>query len=430
MNFSNIYREYLTNLVEAQTIETKDNEPKQDERAIKEIIIAFIEAAKEVFVAYNTLAGQKDKINEIAGKKLAMNAASVEYKYTDLSKEKEEDGITYQTQDTPLNVDFREDKVVSNPIMVSDLCGRLLELNIDEHVFGAILDYLGIFDTKRGECIDKFKASREEALKRKNELDTKILVEFKKFYDLEKRKATEAGASGKIINREQLEKAISKLEAFSKNPDTYDLTRGFFANIDPSLAWMDRTFVQDSSKFIYASELKPERWIKMVIQIEQDAIANGAINTKPKDAKEQFKDIIEGCVKLEQDFNKIMKDRELQELAKHNGAVNACLRGAGGIVSGMSLTLGAFTYALGAFIPGGAYYAQYLAKLVKWGRRAGKLISNSGSPLDNAESKKRKIHTSSDEDDQEEKEDVSVKHSLKHKHDIKKEEENQEEGTV
>jgi hypothetical protein len=96
----------------------------------------------------------------------------------------------------------------------------------------------------------------------------------------------------------------------------------------------------------------------------------------------------------------------------------------------MSLTLGAFTYALGAFIPGGAYYAQYLAKLVKWGRRAGKLISNSGSPLDNAESKKRKIHTDTDEDEKEENEDVSVKHTLKHKHDIKKEEEDQEEGTL
>ena len=429
MNFSNIYREYLTNLVETQTTEIKDKEPKQDERAIKEIIIAFIEAAKEVFEAYNTLVGQKDKIVDIAGEKLTANAASVEYQYTDLSKEKEEDGITHQTKDESRKVSFPEDTVKNNPILVSDMCGGLLGLNIDEHVFGAILDYLNVFDTKRDDCVDAFKKSREAALHRKNELDTKIFTEFRKFYDLEKKKATGADASGKIISREQLEKALSKLEAFSKNPDAYDLTRGFFASIDPGLAWMDQTFVQDSSKFIYASELQPERWVKMVIQIEQEAIANGSINAKPKDAKEQFKDIIEGCVKLEQDFKEIMKDRELQDLAKHNGAVNACLRGAGGIVSGMSLTLGAFTYALGAFIPGGAYYAQYLAKLVKWGRRAGKLISNSGSPLDNAESKKRKIHADTDEDEKEEKEDVSVKHTLKHKHDIKKEED-QEEGTL
>jgi hypothetical protein len=405
MNFSNIYRDYLTNLVENQTSK-KDEEKSREQTELDEEkhIIAFIKAARDIYISKNALSRQdRDTLIQIAQKYLG---------------------------GTPEEYEPFTEKIPENsPIRVSAICGNRLDLAVDEHVFGAILDYLGVFDTKRGECIDKFKSEREEALKRKNELDTKIFTEFKKFYNLEKKKATEAGASGKVINREQLEKAMSKLEAFSKNPDAYDLIRGFFASIDPSLAWMDQTFVQDSSKFIYASELQPERWVKMVIQIEQEVIANGSINAKPKDAKEQFKDIIEGCVKLEQDFKEIMKDRELQDLAKHNGAVNACLRGAGGIVSGMSLTLGAFTYALGAFIPGGAYYAQYLAKLVKWGRRAGKLISNSGSPLDNAESKKRKLHTDTD-DEKEEKEDVSVKHTLKHKHDIKKEEEDQEEGTL
>jgi hypothetical protein len=412
MNFSNIYRDYLTNLVENQTSK-KDEEKSREQTELDEEkhIIAFIKAARDIYISKNALSRQdRDTLIQIAQKYLG---------------------------GTPEEYEPFTEKIPENsPIRVSAICGNRLDLAVDEHVFGAILDYLGVFDTKRGECIDKFKSEREEALKRKNELDTKIFTEFKKFYNLEKKKATEAGASGKVINREQLEKAMSKLEAIVQDPNKYAryanrrLTQGFFASIDPSLAWMDQTFVQDSSKFIYASELQPERWVKMVIQIEQEVIANGSINAKPKDAKEQFKDIIEGCVKLEQDFKEIMKDRELQDLAKHNGAVNACLRGAGGIVSGMSLTLGAFTYALGAFIPGGAYYAQYLAKLVKWGRRAGKLISNSGSPLDNAESKKRKIHTDTDEDEKEEKEDVSVKHTLKHKHDIKKEEEDQEEGTL
>jgi hypothetical protein len=412
MNFSNIYRDYLTNLVENQTSK-KDEEKSREQTELDEEkhIIAFIKAARDIYISKNALSRQdRDTLIQIAQKYLG---------------------------GTPEEYEPFTEKIPENsPIRVSAICGNRLDLAVDEHVFGAILDYLGVFDTKRGECIDKFKSEREEALKRKNELDTKIFTEFKKFYNLEKKKATEACASGKVINREQLEKAMSKLEVIVQDPNKYAryanrrLTQGFFASIDPSLAWMDQTFVQDSSKFIYASELQPERWVKMVIQIEQEVIANGSINAKPKDAKEQFKDIIEGCVKLEQDFKEIMKDRELQDLAKHNGAVNACLRGAGGIVSGMSLTLGAFTYALGAFIPGGAYYAQYLAKLVKWGRRAGKLISNSGSPLDNAESKKRKIHTDTDEDAQEEKEDVSVKHTLKHKHDIKKEEEDQEEGTL
>jgi hypothetical protein len=411
MNFSNIYRDYLTNLVENQTSK-KDEEKSREQTELDEEkhIIAFIKAARDIYISKNALSRQdRDTLIQTAQKYLG---------------------------DTPEEYEPFTEKIPENsPIRVSAICGNRLDLAVDEHVFGAILDYLGVFDTKRGECIDKFKSEREEALKRKNELDTKIFTEFKKFYNLEKKKATEAGASGKVINREQLEKAMSKLEVIVQDPNRYAryanrrLTQGFFASIDPSLAWMDQTFVQDSSKFIYASELQPERWVKMVIQIEQEVIANGSINAKPKDAKEQFKDIIEGCVKLEQDFKEIMKDRELQDLAKHNGAVNACLRGAGGIVSGMSLTLGAFTYALGAFIPGGAYYAQYLAKLVKWGRRAGKLISNSGSPLDNAESKKRKLHTDTD-DEKEEKEDVSVKHTLKHKHDIKKEEEDQEEGTL
>lgn len=408
MNFSNIYRDYLTNLVENQASK-KDAEKSREQNELDEEkhIIAFIKAAHDIYISKNALSRQdRDTLIQTAQKYLSGTSEEFE--------------------------PFTEKIPENSPIKVATVCGSRLDLGVDEHVFGAILDYLEVFDTKRGECIDKFKSEREEALKRKNELDTKIYDEFKKFYHLEKKKATEAGASGKAMNREQLEKAISKFELFSQNPDryaTHGLTRGFFASIDPSLAWIDQTLVKDSSKFIYASELQPERWIKMVIQIEQESIANGSINTKPKDAKEQFKDIIEGCVKLEQEFDKIMKDKELQELAKHNGAVNACLRGAGGIVSGMSLTLGAFTYALGAFIPGGAYYAQYLAKLVKWGRRAGKLISNSGSPLDNAE-KKSKIHTDTDEDVQED-EDVSVKHSLKHKHDIKKEEEeNQEEDTL
>ena len=409
MNFSNIYRDYLTNLVENQASK-KDEEKSREQTELDEEkhIIAFIKAARDIYISKNALSRQdRDTLIQTAQKYLGGTSEEFE--------------------------PFTEKIPENSPIKVATVCGNRLNLGVDEHVFGAILDYLGVFDTKRGECIDKFKSEREEALKRKNELDTKIYDEFKKFYHLEKKKATEAGASGKIMNREQLEKAISKFELYSQNPNrnaTHKLTQGFFASIDPSLAWMDRTLVKDSSKFIYASELQPERWIKMVIQIEQEAIANSSINAKPKDAKEQFKDIIEGCVKLEQEFDKIMKDRELQNLANHNDAVKACLRSAGGIVSGMSLTLGAFTYALGAFIPGGAYYAQYLAKLVKWGRRAGKLISNSGSPLDNAESKKRKIHTDTDEDENEEKEDVSVKHSLKHKHDIKKEEENQEEGTL
>lgn len=408
MNFSNIYRDYLTNLVENQASK-KDAEKSREQTELDEEkhIIAFIKAAHDIYISKNALSRQdRDTLIQTAQKYLSGTSEEFE--------------------------PFTEKIPENSPVKVATVCGSRLDLGVDEHVFGAILDYLEVFDTKRGECIDKFKSEREEALKRKNELDTKIYDEFKKFYHLEKKKATEAGASGKVMNREQLEKAISKFELFSQNPNRYDkLTQGFFASIDPSLAWMDQTLVKDSSKFIYASELQPERWVKMVIQIEQEAISNGSINAKPKDAKEQFKDIIEGCVKLEQDFKEIMKDRELQELAKHNGEVNDCLRGAGGIVSGMSLTLGAFTYALGAFIPGGAYYAQYLAKLVKWGRRAGKLISNSGSPLDNAESKKRKLHTDTDEDEKEEKEDVSVKHSLKHKHDIKKEEEeNQEEGTL
>ena len=409
MNFSNIYRDYLTNLVEAQASDkNKENSKEQNELNEENHIVAFIKAARDIYRAKNALSRQdRDLLIQTAQGYLG-----------DTSEEYEP---------------FTEKIPENSPIRVAAVCGSRLDLAVDEHVFGAILDYLNVFDTKRGECIDKFKTERDEALKQKNALDTKIYDEFKKFYDLEKKKATGAGAPGKTINREQLEKAISKFESFAKDPNKYanhKLTQGFFASIDPSLSWMDQTLVNDSSKFIYASELQPERWVKMVIQIEQEVIANSSINAKPKDAKEQFKDIIEGCVKLEQDFDKIMNDKELQDLANHNDAVKACLRSAGGIVSGMSLTLGAFTYALGAFIPGGAYYAQYLAKLVKWGRRAGKLISNSGSPLDNAESKKHKVHTGSDEDDQDEKEDVSVKHTLKHKHDRKKEEEDQEEGTI
>lgn len=393
MNFSNIYREYLTNLVEAQSYKSEEDRVKQVDLDERRQIIAFIQAARDVFTAKNTLSRQnQDEIKTLAQKYL---------KYTS------ED----YTQ-------FVEQIVLTRPVAVSMICGDNLELSVDEHLFGAILDYLGIYSNKRSECIDKYKAARDEALKRQSALNGKIFTEFKKFYDLSKKDAIESGI-GKSMNREQLDVALKNFDKLDKNSNSIN---NFFGSIDKDLQWMDDTFVKDSSKFIYASELKLENWISMVIQIEQDSIANASINVTPKDAKEQFKEIIEGCVKLEKDFDDIMKDKGLQELAKNNGAVNACLRAAGGILSGMSLTLGAFTYALGAFIPGGAYYAEYLAKLVKWGRRLGKLISNSGSPLDNAESKKRKVHDNND-DDNDEKEDVSVRHNpLKHKHDLKKDE--------
>lgn len=392
MNFSNIYREYLTNLVEAQSYKSEEDRVKQVDLDERRQIIAFIQAARDVFNAKNALSRQnQDEIKTLAQKYL---------KYTS------ED----YTQ-------FVEQIVLTRPVAVSMICGDNLELSVDEHLFGAILDYLGIYSNKRSECIDKYKAARDEALKRQSALNGKIFTEFKKFYDLSKKDAIESGI-GKSMNREQLDVALKNFDKLDKNSNSIN---NFFGSIDKDLQWMDDTFVKDSSKFIYASELKLENWISMVIQIEQDSIANASINVTPKDAKEQFKEIIEGCVKLEKDFDDIMKDKGLQELAKKNGAVSACLRAAGGILSGMSLTLGAFTYALGAFIPGGAYYAEYLAKLVKWGRRLGKLISNSGSPLDNAESKKRKVYDNNDDND--EKEDVSVRHnSLKHKHDLKKDE--------
>lgn len=393
MNFSNIYREYLTNLVEAQSYKSEEDRVKQVDLDERRQIIAFIQAARDVFNAKNALSRQnQDEIKTLAQKYL---------KYTS------ED----YTQ-------FVEQIVLTRPVAVSMICGDNLELSVDEHLFGAILDYLGVYSNKRSECIDKYKVARDEALKRQSALNGKIFTEFKKFYDLSKKDAIESGI-GKSMNREQLDTALKNFDKLDKNSNSIN---NFFGSIDKDLQWMDDTFVKDSSKFIYASELKLENWISMVIQIEQDSIANASINVTPKDAKEQFKEIIEGCVKLEKDFDDIMKDKGLQELAKNNGAVNACLRAAGGILSGMSLTLGAFTYALGAFIPGGAYYAEYLAKLVKWGRRLGKLISNSGSPLDNAESKKHKVHDN-DDDDNDEKEDVSVRHNpLKHKHDLKKDE--------
>lgn len=393
MNFSNIYREYLTNLVEAQSYKSEEDKVKQVDLDERRQIIAFIQAARDVFNAKNALSRQnQDEIKTLAQKYL---------KYTS------ED----YTQ-------FVEQIVLTRPVAVSMICGDNLELSVDEHLFGAILDYLGVYSNKRSECIDKYKVARDEALKRQSALNGKIFTEFKKFYDLSKKDAIESGI-GKSMNREQLDVALKNFDKLDKSSNNIN---NFFGSIDKDLQWMDDTFVKDSSKFIYASELKLENWISMVIQIEQDSIANASINVTPKDAKEQFKEIIEGCVKLEKDFDDIMKDKGLQELAKNNGAVNACLRAAGGILSGMSLTLGAFTYALGAFIPGGAYYAEYLAKLVKWGRRLGKLISNSGSPLDNAESKKHKVHDNND-DDNDEKEDVSVRHNpLKHKHDLKKDE--------
>ena len=424
MNFSNIYREYLTSLVEAQS-KGRDEQMNQEERQTEEIIKAFIIAAKLVFESKNTLIGHNDELLTLASKKL--NSSTVGYRYGNNFHQSPSKGLYTQNSDSESS-SFPEKEVRSRPLKVAEMCGGCLDLNVTMPLFGAILDYLQINSSVRGNCIDAFNKAQHESKKRESELASKVFAEFKNFFQLQRKAALES-KKGTDMTKEQFDKAVEKVDKVNNNPNV-PISMPFFGELDPKLQWIDGTYEHDSSKFIYASELKQDNWLSMVMQIEQDIIANASTTTAPKTAEEQFKDIIDRAIKLEKDFNEIAKDKGIQELSKSNSAINACIRTAGGCISGMSLALGAFTYAFGAFIPGGGFFAEPLAKMAMWGRRAGKVISNAGSPLDDAPSKRHKHAKFKKDVDKKETddEDVSVRHSHSHKRDLENDKNNNRNG--
>ena len=253
-------------------------------------------------------------------------------------------------------------------------CGAKEE---NKSMLGLILNSFGITGNLRVYYVDEYSKALLKAQKASAESKEKVKEAFKSFY-LKRRELVIKENKGKVLDEELFKKAEAEYTKFLNGNAS---AKDFFKNIDSGLAWMDDTFVAgENTSFIYSTELDALTWLSMVMSIESDINATSVSKAKPEDVQKTFEEAIKEFTELDKSFKKFLKDNKnfINRLDKKQ---NALLIGAGGSLSAAALAFGAFTYALGAFIPGGSYYAQYLSKLALWGRRAGKLLSNAGSPL-------------------------------------------------
>ncbi len=253
-------------------------------------------------------------------------------------------------------------------------CGAKEE---NKSMLGLILNSFGITGNLRVYYVDEYSKALLKAQKASAESKEKVKEAFKSFY-LKRRELVIKENKGKVLDEELFKKAEAEYAKFLNGNAS---AKDFFKDIDSGLAWMDDTFVAgENTSFIYSTELDALTWLSMVMSIESDINATSVSKAKPEDVQKTFEEAIKEFTELDKSFKKFLKDNKnfINRLDKKQ---NALLIGAGGSLSAAALAFGAFTYALGAFIPGGSYYAQYLSKLALWGRRAGKLLSNAGSPL-------------------------------------------------
>lgn len=253
-------------------------------------------------------------------------------------------------------------------------CGAKEE---NKSMLGLILNSFGITGNLRVYYVDEYSKALLKAQKASAESKEKVKEAFKSFY-LKRRELVIKENKGKVLDEELFKTAEAEYNKFLNGNAS---AKDFFKNIDSGLAWMDNTFVAgENTSFIYSTELDALTWLSMVMSIESDINATSVSKVKPEDVQKTFEEAIKEFTELDKSFKKFLKDNKnfINRLDKKQ---NALLIGAGGSLSAAALAFGAFTYALGAFIPGGSYYAQYLSKLALWGRRAGKLLSNAGSPL-------------------------------------------------
>lgn len=368
MNFANIYRENLSKLIEDETkkIYTEDQE--------NTVFGLLIDAIKTIRFK-NGL-----DMDGIVKKPLSLDdndteLAEVLVVWKDLLVK---NGVA---EPEALSIANRENlKNKENVIKIVRACGAKEE---KEPMLSLILNSFGVTGNLRVYYVEEYSKALLKAQKASADSKQKIKEAFRNFY-LKKREAVSNEKVGKVLDEELFKKAEAEYKSFL---DGNASAKDFFKKIDPELEWMDETFVAgENPDFIYSTELDALTWLSMVMSIETDINATSVSKIKPEDVQETFKNAIKEFTELEKNYKKFLKDN--QRLIKTLDARrNALLIGAGGSLSAASLAFGAFTYGLGAFIPGGSYYAQYLSKLALWGRRAGKVISNAGSPLGSQEKK-------------------------------------------
>ena len=362
MNFANVYRESFSRFIEDETkkiyTEDKDNT----------VYGLLIDAIKDVRTK-NGISSEN-----ITEKPLSLNDNDQELvEIIDTWKNLlVELGMAEpEAQDIAKRENLKDKEKV---IKLVKACGAKEE---NKSMLGLILNSFGITGNLRVYYVDEYSKALLKAQKASAESKEKVKEAFKSFY-LKRRELVIKENKGKVLDEELFKKAEAEYAKFLNGNAS---AKDFFKNIDSGLAWMDDTFVAgENTSFIYSTELDALTWLSMVMSIESDINATSVSKAKPEDVQKTFEEAIKEFTELDKSFKKFLKDNKnfINRLDKKQ---NALLIGAGGSLSAAALAFGAFTYALGAFIPGGSYYAQYLSKLALWGRRAGKLLSNAGSPL-------------------------------------------------
>lgn len=362
MNFANVYRESFSRFIEDETkkIYTEDQD--------NTVYGLLIDAIKDVRTK-NGISSEN-----ITEKPLSLNDNDQELvEIIDTWKNLlVELGMAEpEAQDIAKRENLKDKEKV---IKLVKACGAKEE---NKSMLGLILNSFGITGNLRVYYVDEYSKALLKAQKASAESKEKVKEAFKSFY-LKRRELVIKENKGKVLDEELFKKAEAEYAKFLNGNAS---AKDFFKNIDSGLAWMDDTFVAgENTSFIYSTELDALTWLSMVMSIESDINATSVSKAKPEDVQKTFEEAIKEFTELDKSFKKFLKDNKnfINRLDKKQ---NALLIGAGGSLSAAALAFGAFTYALGAFIPGGSYYAQYLSKLALWGRRAGKLLSNAGSPL-------------------------------------------------
>lgn len=362
MNFANVYRESFSRFIEDETkkIYTEDQD--------NTVYGLLIDAIKDVRTR-NGISSEN-----ITEKPLSLNDNDQELvEIIDTWKNLlVELGMAEpEAQDIAKRENLKDKEKV---IKLVKACGAKEE---NKSMLGLILNSFGITGNLRVYYVDEYSKALLKAQKASAESKEKVKEAFKSFY-LKRRELVIKENKGKVLDEGLFKKAEAEYAKFLNGNAS---AKDFFKNIDSGLAWMDDTFVAgENTSFIYSTELDALTWLSMVMSIESDINATSVSKAKPEDVQKTFEEAIKEFTELDKSFKKFLKDNKnfINRLDKKQ---NALLIGAGGSLSAAALAFGAFTYALGAFIPGGSYYAQYLSKLALWGRRAGKLLSNAGSPL-------------------------------------------------
>ena len=355
MNFANVYRESFSRFIEDETkkIYTEDQD--------NTVYGLLIDAIKDVRTK-NGISSEN-----ITEKPLSLNDNDQELvEIIDTWKNLlVELGMAEpEAQDIAKRENLKDKEKV---IKLVKACGAKEE---NKSMLGLILNSFGITGNLRVYYVDEYSKALLKAQKASAESKEKVKEAFKSFY-LKRRELVIKENKGKVLDEELFKKAEAEYTKFLNGNAS---AKDFFKNIDSGLAWMDDTFVAgENTSFIYSTELDALTWLSMVMSIESDINATSVSKAKPEDVQKTFEEAIKEFTELDKSFKKFLKDNKnfINRLDKKQ---NALLIGAGGSLSAAAL-------AFGAFIPGGSYYAQYLSKLALWGRRAGKLLSNAGSPL-------------------------------------------------